>query len=188
MWKISVAYSVAPLLIGYLFYRKCGKCEKCRWLPQWLPCSLVLCFMGNVENVKNIAGSLGGSLAHWFSILWEMWIMWKMSVAPSVAPLLIGYLFYRKCEQCENCRWLPCSLVLCFMGNVKMWKISVAPSVAPLLIGYLFFRKCGKFEKYWLLPWWLSCSLAIRFIENVENVKNIGGSFGGFLAHCLSVL
>ena len=65
---MSVAPSVAPLLIGYLFYRKCGKCEKCRWLPRWLNCSLVLCFKGNVENVKNIGRSLGGSLAHWFSV------------------------------------------------------------------------------------------------------------------------
>ena len=73
MLKISVALSVAPLLTGYLFSRKCGKCEKCRWLPWWLPLSLVLRFMGNVENVKNIGGSLGGSLAHWFSVLWEMW-------------------------------------------------------------------------------------------------------------------
>ena len=91
---MSVAPSVAPLLIGSLFYGKCGKCEKYRWLLRWLPCSLVicfienvenvknvggslrwlpcslvLCFMGNVENVKNIGGSLGGSLAHWLSVL-----------------------------------------------------------------------------------------------------------------------
>ena len=123
MSEISLAPPVAPLLIGYLFYRKCGKCEKCRWLPRWLPCSFVLCFMVNVENVKNIGGSLAGSLAYWFSVLWEMWKMRKISVAPSAAPLLIGYLFYRKCGKYEKCRWLPrwlpCSLVLYFMGNVE---------------------------------------------------------------------
>ena len=81
MWNmiiISVALSQAPLLIRYLFCRKCGKCEKCRWLPQWLPFSLAICFIENVENVKNVknvGGTLGGSLAHWFSVLWEMWKM-----------------------------------------------------------------------------------------------------------------
>ena len=143
MWKISVAPSVAPLLIGYLFYRKCGKCEKYRWLPRWLPCSLAICFIENVENVKNFGGSLGGSLAHWFSVLWEMWKMWKMSVGPSVAPMLIGSLFY---------------------------------------------GKCGKYEKYRWLIRWLPFSLAICFIENVENVKNVGGSLGSSLAHWFSVL
>ena len=73
--KISVAPSVTPLLIGSLFYGKCGKCENYRWLPRWLPCSLAICFMENVENVKNIGGSLGGSLAHWFSVLLEVWKM-----------------------------------------------------------------------------------------------------------------
>ena len=58
-----MAPSVAILLIGYLFYRKCGKCEKCRWLLRWLPCSLVLCFVEYVEHVKNI----GGSHAHWLN-------------------------------------------------------------------------------------------------------------------------
>ena len=66
---MSVAPSVAPLLIGYLFYRKFGKFEKCRWLLRWLPCSLAICFIENVDNVKNVDGSLGGSLAHWFSLL-----------------------------------------------------------------------------------------------------------------------
>ena len=91
---------MAPLLIGYLFNRKFGKCEKFRWFLLWLPCSLVLCFMGNLENVKNIGGTLGkslcslvlcfmgnvekvkniggflgGSLAHWLSVLLEMWKM-----------------------------------------------------------------------------------------------------------------
>ena len=56
--------------------------------------------------------------------------------------------------------------------------MSVAPSLAHLLIGSLFYGKCGKCEKYR----WLPCSLAISFIENVENVKNIGGSLGGSLA------
>ena len=42
---------------------------------RWLPCSLVLYFIENVENVKNVGCSLGGSLAHWFSVLWEMWKM-----------------------------------------------------------------------------------------------------------------
>ena len=73
---MSVAPSVAPLLIGSQFYGKCGKCEKYRCLPRWLPCSLATCFIENVENVKNVGsslcGSLGGSLAHWFSVLWEM--------------------------------------------------------------------------------------------------------------------
>ena len=64
--------SVAPLLIGSLFYGKCGKCEKYRLLIRWLPSSLVLCFIENVENVKNAGGSLGGSLAHWLSVLWEI--------------------------------------------------------------------------------------------------------------------
>ena len=63
----------------------------------------------------------------------------------------------------------------------------VAPLVAPLLIGPLFYGKCRKCEKYRLFPWWLPCSLAICFIENVENVKNVGGSLGGSLAHLFSV-
>ena len=112
-----VAPSVAPLFIGYLFYRTCG-------------------------NVKNVGGSLVGSLAHWLSVLWEM---------------------------------------------LKIWKMSVAPTVAPLLIGSLFYRKCGKCEKYWWLPRWLPCSLVLCFMGNVENVKNIGGSLGGFFAHWLFV-
>ena len=95
-----MAPSLALLLIGSLFYGECGKREKYRWLPLWLPCllaicfmenvknvknigwlpqcrpcSLAICFMGDVENVKNVGGSLGGSLAHWFSVLWEMWKM-----------------------------------------------------------------------------------------------------------------
>ena len=107
MWKMSLAPSMVPLPIGYLFYRKCGKFEKYRWLPRWLACSLAICFIENVENVKNIEGSLGESLAHWVSVLWEMWKMWKISVAPSVAPLLIGCLFYGKCKKCEKYRWLP---------------------------------------------------------------------------------
>ena len=72
---MSVAPLLAPLLIGYLFYEKCGKCEKFRWLLRWLSCSLVLCFIENVENVKNVGGFLGGSLAHWFSVLYKMWKM-----------------------------------------------------------------------------------------------------------------
>ena len=125
---MSLALLVAPLLI------------------RWLPRSLVLCFMANVENVKNIGGSLGGSLNHWLSVLWKMSKLLKISVAPSVATSIICSLFYGKCGKfgkCEKCRWLPwrlpCSLVLCFMGIV-------------------------------------------------ENVKNIGGSFGGSLVHWLYVL
>ena len=143
MWKMSVALSVAPLLIGSLFYGKCGKCEKYRWLPWSLSCSFAICFIENVENVKNFSGSFGGFLAHWLSVLWKMWKMWKMSVALSMAPLLIGSLFYGICGKCEKYRWLPR---------------------------------------------WLPCSLAISFKENGENVKNVGGSFGGSLAHWLSVL
>ena len=69
---MSVAPSVAPLLIGSLFYGKCGKCEKYRWLPQWLPRLLALCFIENVENDKNMYGFLGGSVAHWLSVLLKM--------------------------------------------------------------------------------------------------------------------
>ena len=58
--------------------------------------------MENVESVKNVGGSLGGSLAHWFSVLWEMWKMLKMSVAHSVAPLLIGNLFIENVENVKN--------------------------------------------------------------------------------------
>ena len=69
---MSVAPSVAPLLNGSLFYGKCRKCEKYQWLRRWLPYSLAICFIENVENVKIVGGSIGGSLATWFSVLWEM--------------------------------------------------------------------------------------------------------------------
>ena len=111
-----------------------------------------------------------------------------MPVAPSVAPLLFGSLFYGKCGKCEKYRWLPCSLVLCFMGNVENVKNMVAPSVAPLLIGYLFYRKCRKCEKYRWFSRWLPCSLVLCLMGNVENVKNIGGSLSCSVAHWLSVL
>ena len=165
---MSVAPSVAPLLIGSLFYGKFRKCEKCRWLSRWLPCSLALYFIENVENVKNIGAAFGRYLAHWLSVLLKIWKMLKVSVASSVVHLFIGSLFYGKCK--------------------KMWKISLAPSVAPLLIGCLFYGKCEKCENYQWLPRWLPCSLAICYIENVENVKNVGGSLGGSLAHWFSVL
>ena len=102
MWKLSVAPSVTPLLNGYMFYGKCRKCEKYRWLPRWLPCSLAICFMEKLENVKNIGGSYNGSLVHWLSVLWKMWKMRKISVAPSLAFLLIAYQFYGKWGKCEN--------------------------------------------------------------------------------------
>ena len=61
---MSVAPLVAPLLIGSLFYGKCGKCKKCRWLPRWLPCSLAICFIENVENVKKKGNHLSESTVH----------------------------------------------------------------------------------------------------------------------------
>ena len=124
MWKISVVPSLAPLLIGSLFYGKCRKCEKYRWLPRWLPCSSAICFIENVENVKNVGGYLGGSLAHWFSVLWKMWKMWNNTVASSLVPLVIGSLFYWKCCKCEKYRWLPrllpCSLSKCSIENAEI--------------------------------------------------------------------
>ena len=104
---MSVPPLVALLLIRSLFYGKCGKCEIYRLLPRWLLYSLAICFIENVEKVKNVGGFLGGSLAHWYSVLWQMWKMRKISMASSVAPLLIGYLDYRKCGNCEKCRWRP---------------------------------------------------------------------------------
>ena len=65
-----MAPSVAPLLIGYLFYRKCGKYENIGGSLDGSIAHWFSFFMGNVENVKNIGGSLGGSRAHWFSVLW----------------------------------------------------------------------------------------------------------------------
>ena len=84
---MSVVPSLAPLLIGSLFYGKCRKCEIYWWLPRWLPCSLALCFIEKLENVKNVGGSLGGSLAHWFSVLWEMW-----KILENIAGFLDGSL------------------------------------------------------------------------------------------------
>ena len=49
----------------------------------------------SVENVKTIRRSLGGFLVHWLSVLLKMWKMWKISMAPSGLPLLIGYPFSR---------------------------------------------------------------------------------------------
>ena len=90
--------SIFLLLIRSLFYGKYGKCKKYRWLPRELPSSFTLCFMDDVENVEIIGFSIGGWFAHCLSVLLKMWKMRKISVAPSVAPLLIGYLFYRKCS------------------------------------------------------------------------------------------
>ena len=98
---MSVVPSVAPLLISYLFYGKCGKYEKYRWLLRLLPCSLAICFIENVENVKNIGGSLGGSFTYWLSVL-------------------------GKCGKCKKCWWLswwlPFSLAICFIENVESMK------------------------------------------------------------------